>query len=159
MTTRNKLGWLAVLGGLYVLIKINAKTSYDTEIRVISATHASRFHRAALVKALIKVESGFNPRAHRETEREDSRGLMQINAPTARALGVTDLDTLFDSGTNIETGNRLLDELESRYDILQDVIAAWNAGEVNLDDQGNYTNSVYVFDVMKNYTFYSLFGV
>ena len=80
-----------------------------------------------LVKAIIWKESNFRDRAHAKTDKEDSRGLMQINAPTARALGY-DPDDLWNPDTNIQCGCKLLAELKDRYDTLFDIISAYNAG-------------------------------
>ncbi len=77
-----------------------------------------------LVKALIQVESGFNPRA---VSRRGALGLMQLMPSTARRLGVADP---FDPEQNLRGGIRELRRLIDRYggDIVL-ALAAYNAGE------------------------------
>jgi soluble lytic murein transglycosylase len=78
----------------------------------------------ALVKAIVKVESDFDPDA---VSPAGARGLMQLMPETARFLGVRDID---DPEDNVEGGvrylSRLLDRFESRLPL---VVAAYNAGE------------------------------
>lgn len=77
-----------------------------------------------LIRAVIRVESGFNPRA---VSRRGARGLMQLMPETAAFLGVRDA---FDPRENIEAGVRHLRGLMERFE--HDVplaLAAYNAGE------------------------------
>jgi len=78
----------------------------------------------ALVKAVIKVESNFNPRA---ISHAGARGLMQLMPETANALRVNDP---FHPEDNIEGGVRhlryLLDIFKGNLHL---VLAAYNAGE------------------------------
>ena len=83
---------IILFGAVYMLARVSISTEYDDLIKKISIQHGNS---PALVKALIKVESGFDPAAH-NTSGEGSRALGQINAPTARDLGVTDLNSLFE---------------------------------------------------------------
>jgi soluble lytic murein transglycosylase-like protein len=147
-------GWMGVGFLTFMIARMNLKSEYDELITSISARYGNS---PALVKAIIKQESGFNPLAH-NTKGEDSRGLGQINAPTAQGLGVTDLNKLFRPDYNIEIMNKLLVELRGRYNgITSDMIAAYNAGKVRLDDSGKYRNSIYVEKVFSNYLLYTLF--
>ncbi len=78
----------------------------------------------ALVKAIIRTESYFNPNA---TSRVGASGLMQLMPQTARRYGVTDL---YSPRQNIEAGVRHLKHLLKRYPHqLPLAIAAYNAGE------------------------------
>ena len=83
---------------------------------------------AALVKAVIRTESYFNPNA---TSRVGASGLMQLMPQTAAKYGVTDL---YSPKQNIEAGVKHLKYLLQRYpDQLSHVLAAYNAGEHAVD--------------------------
>jgi len=79
---------------------------------------------AALVSAVIKAESDFNPR---EISNKGARGLMQLMPATAERFGVVNS---FDAKANINGGVRylrwLLDTFEGNADL---AVAAYNAGE------------------------------
>jgi soluble lytic murein transglycosylase-like protein len=77
----------------------------------------------ALIKAVIKAESGYNPHA---VSGKGAQGLMQLMPSTARALGLEDM---LDPEGNIEAGSKHLRHL---LDLFQgDIrlsVAAYNAG-------------------------------
>jgi len=99
--------------------------------------------RADLVRAIIQVESNFDPRA---VSVKGARGLMQLMPATARALRVTDS---FDPEQNIRGGVRYLRELLDRYDHDESVaLAAYNAGPTAV---ARYGNRVPPFRETKNY--------
>lgn len=64
----------------------------------------------ALIWAVMKVESDFNPRA---VSRVGAQGLMQLMPPTAADMGVSDA---FDPSQNIYGGSRYLRLLANRFD-------------------------------------------
>src|SRR5713226_1849318 len=77
-----------------------------------------------LIWAVIRVESGFDPRA---VSRKGARGLMQLMPETAAILGVRDA---FDPRENIHAGARHLRGMMDRFHYdLPMAIAAYNAGE------------------------------
>lgn len=84
---------------------------------------------ADLVRAVIRVESGFRPRAR---SRKGAMGLMQLMPATARQYGVQDA---YDPAQNIDAGVRHLRRLLDRYDVRL-ALAAYNAGEGTVDRYG-----------------------
>src|SRR5437870_66248 len=86
---------------------------------------AARHHGLdpALVRAVVGVESGFQPQA---VSPKGAQGLMQLMPATARDLGVADP---FDPAANLDGGSRYLSSLVARYDgDLTKALAAYNAG-------------------------------
>jgi soluble lytic murein transglycosylase len=93
---------------------------YDHLIRKASEKHGIAF---SLLKALIKVESDFNPRA---VSRSGALGLMQIMPENVAALNIKDP---FDPSQNIMGGARYLGQLLQRFKgQLPLALAAYNAG-------------------------------
>jgi soluble lytic murein transglycosylase-like protein len=77
----------------------------------------------ALVMALVQVESRFNPTI---VSHKGAVGLMQINPPTARHLG---LQNPTDPEANLRAGIKYLGSLSRRFDNdIRLILAAYNAG-------------------------------
>jgi soluble lytic murein transglycosylase-like protein len=100
---------------------IKDSNQYDSLISELSKKYQVDF---ALVKAMIRAESGFNPYA---VSRKGAKGLMQLMPETALRLNVSNS---FNPRENIEGGVRYFKYLLSLFnDDLQLSLAAYNAGE------------------------------
>ena len=82
-----------------------------------------------LVLAIIKCESNFDEKA---LSRAGACGLMQLMPKTFKWLGGTDEEDIFDPETNIKYGCKYLRYLFGRFEDIETVIAAYNAGEGNV---------------------------
>lgn len=103
-----------------------------------------------LVKAIIKVESNYNPNA---VSPKGAQGIMQLMPQTAARFNVNDV---FDPKENIEGGMKYLKFLMERYSGRFDLIlAAYNAGEDAVDKYGGvppYRETIeYILKVLKLY--------
>jgi soluble lytic murein transglycosylase-like protein len=77
----------------------------------------------SLVRALMRAESGFQPRA---VSPKGAIGLMQLMPETAKILGVDP----HDPAQNVDAGARYLRDLLIKYNLgLRHALAAYNAGE------------------------------
>jgi len=82
----------------------------------------------SLIKAVIEVESAYNPRA---VSSRGARGLMQIMPCNFIKLNLTDP---FEPSQNIMAGTRYLNELIHQYKgNIKHALAAYNAGPENVD--------------------------
>lgn len=108
---------------------LNVGTTWETLIRQHAGLHDIR---ADLVRAVIQVESGFNPRA---VSPKGAMGLMQLMPSTAARLGVIDP---FNPAENIRAGVRYLRLLLDKYNNNEQLaLAAYNAGPTAVDRYGS----------------------
>jgi len=107
---------------------ISARERYEPLVIEHSNRHGLR---PELVRAVIQVESGYNPRA---LSPKGAMGLMQLMPETARVLGV---QRPYDPAQNIAGGTRYLRVLLDKYngdELL--ALAAYNAGSGAVDRHG-----------------------
>lgn len=101
---------LAALRGRYRALVQDAARTYEVE--------------AALLHAVISVESRYNPRA---VSKKGASGLMQLMPETAKRYGVANI---FDPAQNIRAGAQYLHDLLKMFNNdLRLALAAYNAGE------------------------------
>lgn len=121
---------------------------YDEVIK--GAAHDATI-QAQLVRAVIAVESGFNPRA---VSKKGAIGLMQLQPATARRYGVKNI---YDPEENVRAGAHYLRDLLARFDSNMELaLAAYNAGEEAVERYGRHVppfreTLAYVPSVMKVY--------
>jgi len=132
-------------------IYVKDSAQYDSLISEFSQKYQVDF---ALIKAMIRAESGFNPLA---VSRKGAKGLMQLMPETASRMNVSNV---FSPRENIEGGVRHFKNLLSLFD--NDVrlsLAAYNAGEnlvAELRSIPPYRETVdYVRKVLSYYQSYS----
>lgn len=94
-----------------------------------------------LIKAVIQAESNFDRQA---ISKKGAKGLMQLMPNTASIYNKFDL---FDPHENIEAGTAHLKYLLGKYDDLNHVLAAYNAGETAV----NKYNGIPPYEETQNY--------
>lgn len=98
-------------------------TPWSAEILAAARKHGLN---PALVAAVVRVESAFDPRA---VSHKGARGLMQLMPATGKRFGLRSHE-LFDPARNLDAGARYLAWLADRFgDQLPLVLAGYNAGE------------------------------
>jgi soluble lytic murein transglycosylase-like protein len=112
-----------------VEIIVNNRNAYYDELIVENATRHGV--RSDLVRAVMHVESGFNPYAR---SRKGALGLMQLMPATIRAFGVANP---FNPVENIRAGVAYLRQLLDKYNNDETLaLAAYNAGPGAVDRHG-----------------------
>ncbi|MHB9037031.1 MAG: lytic transglycosylase domain-containing protein [Armatimonadota bacterium] len=100
----------------------NAPSDISAYKQTIESTAAKYGIDSALLKAVIRAESGFNPNA---MSGAGAQGLMQLMPSTAKSLGCSDP---FDPAQNIEAGAKYLKQQLDRFGSVEQALAAYNAG-------------------------------
>lgn len=128
------------VGSGHTLLSVRKGWSYTP--RALTATERDRYDNLislaatrfdvepALVKAVIHAESLFDPQA---VSRVGAQGLMQLMPETANYLEVSNP---FDARQNILGGTRFLAYLKGKFSELDNILAAYNAGEGNVRRYG-----------------------
>lgn len=101
----------------------------NSEIKAVLDKYTSTYQiEPSLALALMKIESGFNPRA---ISRAGACGLMQLMPGTARLMGLVvnhEVDERLDPAKNIAAGVRYLRLMLNTFDNPVEAIAAYNIG-------------------------------
>lgn len=121
---------------------------------IIAAASARYDVDTAMIKAIIRAESGYNPLA---VSPMGASGLMQLMPLTAESLGV---DDIFDPAQNINAGVRYFKKLMKLFK--QDVslaLAAYNAGIQRVQEYNGIppfsTTQIYIKKVLEYHQYYS----
>ena len=127
-----------------------ASQQYDDIIKKAQKKYGVDF---SLIKAVIQVESDFNPKA---VSKKGAKGLMQIMPDNYKKLYIKDP---FNPSQNIMGGTLYLQQLLTRYDNkLPLALAAYNAGPTAVDKYKRVPpykeTQNYVRKVMKTYNAY-----
>jgi hypothetical protein len=103
-----------------------------------------------LLRAIVAIESAFNPRS---ISHKGAVGLMQLMPKTARELGVTNR---YNPEQNLRGGARYLKKMIKRFSNIRLALAAYNAGPANVDRFKGIPpfaeTRKYVGNVLKNYS-------
>lgn len=108
----------------------NPGANVPEKIQSIISRYARKYQISEeLVKALIGVESGFNPRA---VSPKGAKGLMQLMPVHTIRNGIDP----FDAEASVNTGLGYLSRLLDKYGDVRLALAAYNAGETAVDKYG-----------------------
>jgi len=132
-------------------------TINNTQYDKLITRHATTYKvDPSLVKAVVKAESNFNPRA---VSPKGARGLMQLMPETAKLMKV---GNVFDPDQNIRAGAGYLKMLEEIFEgNLELILAAYNAGPMRviennmrvppIEETINFINRVkFYYNTLKN---------
>jgi soluble lytic murein transglycosylase len=162
---------LANIEDYATLVKLGIRYNYASlKYPLAFRETVSKYARAQkldplLVIAIMREESHFRYDA---VSSAGALGIMQLMPATARSLGdVKKNEDLFDAEKNIKLGTNYLSKLMARFKSPYHAIAAYNAGEHNVErwlaagylDEDDFTEDIpfnetknYVFKVMKTYS-------
>ncbi|MCE5236823.1 MAG: lytic transglycosylase domain-containing protein [Eubacteriales bacterium] len=108
-------------------VSVTSSAAYDAVIEAASSRYGLD---ADLIRAVIRVESGYNKSA---VSSAGAQGLMQLMPGTANSLGVTDS---FDATQNIFAGTQYLAQQLDRFGDIRLALAAYNTGPSRVASYG-----------------------
>jgi soluble lytic murein transglycosylase-like protein len=108
------------------------------EAEVERAADAYGLSRKVL-KALVKVESAYNPNA---VSKVGARGIAQIMPFNARRCGLPDADHLWDPTYNLRCGAKILREELDQHGDLQRALTVYNCGRIKCAEGQKYAKKV-----------------
>ena len=108
------------------------------EAEVERAADAYGLSRKVL-KALVRVESAYNPKAISPV---GARGIAQIMPFNAKRCGLPDADHLWDPTYNLRCGARILREELDQHGDLQRALTVYNCGRVKCAEGQQYAKKV-----------------
>lgn len=142
----------------------NREDAYDDDVAAAALRYGVE---AALIKAIIAVESGFNSQAINTGDPGYAWGLMQMIPATARGLGYNGpMDALLsDTRLAVDLGAKLLRENLTRAGSVTGAVSAYNGGyRPSLGfgqpkpGTGTYANQGYVDQVARALTYFRGIG-
>jgi soluble lytic murein transglycosylase-like protein len=115
-----------------VIGSVNGKINYKGDFNQIIDSTSKKYNiNSAIIKAVIKAESNFDPSV---VSSAGAMGLMQLMPDTALSLGVVEP---FDPMENIEGGVKYLKDMLNKFGgNLELALAAYNAGPGNVTKYG-----------------------
>jgi soluble lytic murein transglycosylase-like protein len=108
------------------------------EAEVERAADAYGLSRKVL-KALVKVESAYNPKA---VSPVGARGIAQVMPTNAKRCGLPDPDHLWDATTNLRCGAQILREELDQHGNLERALTVYNCGRVKCAEGQKYAKKV-----------------
>jgi len=121
------------------IAKLPVKPNQTTlEAEVNRAADAYGLRRAVL-KALVRVESAFNPLA---LSRVGARGIAQIMPFNAVRCGLKDASKLWDPTLNVRCGAQILREELDQHGDLHKALTVYNCGKVKCAEGQKYASKV-----------------
>ena len=150
----------AIFTILYLSKMIKGRAGETPEIRNLVLLKSGQWSvEPALIRAIIRVESNFNPRA--KNPADPSYGLMQITPGLASDFGLIadpfsptrqEINMLYDEANNMDVGCWYLSRLTSKYPF-DEAVQMYNVGETGY--KKGVRNLSYLEKVKRHYEQYS----